>query len=226
MKRNESAGRAEPSVTLKCRILDAAEEVSREAGIAGLSIERAAGRAGLPPATLRESFATEEALLEGMLSRKFIALGEERLRLLRLAQSISGNAPPALEAILRAYIIPMVKLSQSYPSFRELMPRIKIEADPFRSLCQLSLSDHVAKTFKDALTRALPGIPPAHLLWGLHFLKGAVLHTWENPEEVVRISGGPSSPLDIEAVIDRLASFAAAGLRGGERRDPAPGQER
>jgi hypothetical protein len=67
--------------------------------------------------------------------------------------------------------------------------------------------------FVAAFRRALPELPPEELFWRVHFLIGALAHAMAGMHHLKVISDGRCDPSDLEAVLDRLIAFLAAGFR-------------
>ena len=73
---------------------------------------------------------------------------------------------------------------------------------------EITISNELSLTQK-----ALPKLPPADLLWRLHFLVGAMAHTMADAERLGQYSDGLCDPNDTEGTIRRLVTFLTAGLK-------------
>ena len=59
----------------------------------------------------------------------------------------------------------------------------------------------------------IPDIPETELMWRIHFITGAIIHTWTNHADLEIRSGGICKIKDKEEVINELIAFCGAGLR-------------
>jgi AcrR family transcriptional regulator len=200
-------------VNQKTRILDAAEELVKHGGTRAVTYSAVAAQSGLPELAVSEQFGTDQALIREMFSRKFAPLDRERLRLLSYAESMVPGGIPRVDCVLRAYMVPWVKFWQTSPSLLVAYARDRTKPERCGTGDPDPLEAEVGSRFRAALVRALPGLPEATLLWRLHFIKGAVLHTWADHEALERLSRGVCSMKDVQAVIDEMVAFAAAGLQ-------------
>jgi hypothetical protein len=72
----------------------------------------------------------------------------------------------------------------------------------------------VAQRFDSALLKAVPGLPAGELYWRMNFLFGALHHgqqIWLRFDQIPQLNAAAEKP-DREGLIQRLISFAAAGL--------------
>jgi hypothetical protein len=86
----------------------------------------------------------------------------------------------------------------------------------------------VVVRFKEALARALPGVPDQELTWRMHFMFGALSYTMAGNDALKLIATCNLEGVDEpESIIRRLVPFLAAGLRAplpaaGARRTQPP----
>jgi hypothetical protein len=73
----------------------------------------------------------------------------------------------------------------------------------------------VVARFVKALSKALPELAVDEILWRMHFVVGAMVHSMAQDEVLQRISQGASGNPTIEATLSRFTRFAVAGLRNG-----------
>ena len=88
------------------------------------------------------------------------------------------------------------------------------------------LFSEVLQRFCAAIGKALPALSPEELMWRVHFLLGAMLHTVADQPSIRVLSGGLCDPADIEGVRRRLIDIVAAGLRSPLGNEPAAGDSR
>jgi AcrR family transcriptional regulator len=191
------------------RILEAAEALIVESGLDAAGLPAVAARAGVDEDVVRRAFGSASELARAVFARSLDPLDAERLRLLSRAEALGVS----VERVMRAYMLPWIRFWQTSKPLLILAARHA--ATPHRLL-----ETEVAACFKAALARALPGMPPATLSWRLHFITGAILRLWADPDEATRRSGGLCGFNDIEAVVEQLVTFAAAALEPARYSDP------
>lgn len=97
---------ARPSTREK--LLDCAEQLFADHGLAGVSLRTINADAGLSPAALHYHFGTQEALVEALLERRMPALMERRRRLLDALEA--RPEPASSREVLDALIRPLAEL--------------------------------------------------------------------------------------------------------------------
>jgi AcrR family transcriptional regulator len=195
------------------RLLDAAERLFAEKGFEATSLRDVTAKAKANLAAVNYHFGSKEALVRAVFERRLGEVNRKRLALLNGA----GRARPAPEEILHAFIAPTFDLMKEAPHFIQLMGRFQAEPDSDTHEFVTSRCREVAQQFKRALTAALPRVPVEDLFWRMHFIMGALVHTWTCHRDIARISGGLCSMKDEDAVTRKLIEFGAAGLRAPAR---------
>ena len=91
----------------------------------------------------------------------------------------------------------------------------KVEREALRARVEFlrELMQEVGQRFIAAFHRALPDVPRAELLWRLHFSIGVIAHNLAGRYHLQMLSGGLCDPTDVNANIERVVAFLAAGLR-------------
>lgn len=191
------------------RLLDAAERLFAERGFEATSLRDVTSKAKANLAAVNYHFGSKDALVRAVFERR---LGEVNRRRLALLNG-TGRGRPAPEEILHAFIAPTFDLMKEAPHFIQLMGRFHSEPDSDMHEFVTSRCREVAQQFKRALTTALPRVPVGDLFWRMHFIMGALVHTWSCHKDIERISGGVCSMKDEDAITRKLIEFGAAGLR-------------
>jgi len=195
----------------KTRLLDHAERLFAERGIPTTSVREivTAARANLGAITYH--FGSKDALVRAVIDRRLLPLNEERLGLLEAAEAASGGDPPALEAILHAIFAPAIRLWRENPGFMRLVGRM--HAEPDATLKKCAEAAPLFRRVLRAIARAVPDLPQEEIAWRMHFLRGAMIHTWTGADRLAALSGLGQGMPDDEAIVQRLVQFGAAGLR-------------
>jgi len=91
--------------------------------------------------------------------------------------------------------------------------RIMLEPDKAMREMFLSQFKVVAHRFLAALSRALPSLPEAEIVWRINFVIGAEIHTWMHSANLEFFSEDALTFADEQDVLERLIAFCAAGMR-------------
>ena len=198
------------------RLLDAAERLFAERGFEATSMRDVTSKAKANLAAANYHFGSKEALIRAAFDRRIGELNRERVALLDQAE----RGRPSPEAILRAFVAPTVALMKRAPHFLELMGRLESEPEDALRDYVFRTCEEVVRRFERALRVALPRVPVPELFWRMHFVMGALIHTWTCHENLERISNGRCSMKDEADVTRKLIAFGAAGLAApvGRRR--------
>ena len=212
----------------KDRLLDAAEELFSDRGIDATSLRAVTSAAGANLASVNYHFESKDGLVRSVFLRRLEPLNNERLELLDALEVAAAGSPIELEAILDAWVMPALRMGQSPEGkrFKRLLGRIYSEpGDSLQTLLR-ELFGEILQRFSAAIGRTLPELSSEELMWRVHFMLGAMIHTVADQPSIRALSGGLCDPSDIEGVRRRLIDFVSAGLRspmGREKPGPNPG---
>ena len=220
--------RSQALPTTKDRLLDAAEELFSNRGIDATSLRAVTSAAEVNLASVNYHFGSKEGLVRAVFLRRIEPLNDERLELLDSLEITAAGAAVELEAILDAWVMPALRMGQSPEGkrFKRLLGRIYSEpGDSLQTLLR-ELFGEILQRFSAAIGRTLPELSSEELMWRVHFMLGAMIHTVADQPSIRAFSGGLCDPSDIEGVRRRLIDFVSAGLRspmGREKLGPNPG---
>jgi AcrR family transcriptional regulator len=202
-------------IDTKQRILDAAERLFAEHGYEGASLRAIIADAKVNLAAVHYHFHTKEALLLAVVDRRLAPINEERLKLLEDCERNAAGRPPVVEDVLKAFIAPAFRLAQrgSHEPFMHLMGRLYGESGEVAHLVFKTQFRKVAQRFLEALARALPQLPHDELGWRVHFVIGAMAHTFRGTAVTEAVTEGFWHPSEAHPMLERLIKFLAAGLR-------------
>jgi len=206
------------------RILDAAERLFADGGFDGTSLRAITAAAGVNLAAVNYHFGSKEGLIREVFARRLAPMNRERLRLLEAYESSLCGMAPEVEPLLDCFIGPAMRMGEADASdqhawIRRLYGRTLAEQGERTREIFTDQFREVAPRFREALGRALPGLPEEELAWRMHFMVGAMAHALSNDLALQMISGGKAQKDDAASVTARIVRFAAAGLRAsaGER---------
>lgn len=211
----------------KTSLLDAAETLFAEEGIAAASMRKITKRADANLAAAHYHFGSKEALLRAVLARRMRPINEERLTLLDDYERRPAEKR-TLHDLVTAFVAPVIRHGREMPMpqrvFAQLIGRaIGASDNTLRTLLIAELAE-VIKRFKRAFGDALPHLTQAELLWRIHFTIGAVAHTLAGAAMLEAVSEGQCDTDDLDTTVARLvpflvAAFEAPATTSDEERD-------
>jgi AcrR family transcriptional regulator len=200
----------------KSRILDIAEELFGERGLNRVSIRDITEKAKVNLAAINYHFGSKEDLIAAVFERRVVPVNDARLAALDLVEKKAGKKSPKLEAILEAFIRPALqcseKASKGGAAFSKLFGRCLSEPSPEVEALLKKQFEPVVERMNAALLKALPHSSRSEIFWRMKFTYGA-LHHWLLTKDKFLPDWVENS--DIEEQIQKLISYAAAGLRAG-----------
>lgn len=201
----------------KLAILNATEKLVAANGFEATSLRAITSAAKVNLAAVNYHFSTKDDLIVAMLNRRMKPLNETRIALLDQFEKEAGKNPVALEKILEALFRPVLELiaqpSRGGRNFLRLLGLCL--AEPGAYLQPLIEKEFAEKNrrFHRALRRTLPHLSDKEAHWRLHFAHGAFFHSVAHPQVLEYSSAGRCRLTNVEAVLQRIIRFCAAGLR-------------
>jgi AcrR family transcriptional regulator len=206
-------------LTTRTRLLDEAERLFASRGYEATSVRDIVRAAGANLGAITYHFGSKKGLLQEVLARRLEPLNQERLARLEAAQERSGLQGPRLEEILEAAIAPTIRLLKEKPNFMRIIGELL--TSPRRTITHPPEAQALLERFMKAVAQAVPEVPAEELVWRLHFLRGALIHTWTASQFHPLSKDVALAPSDPETMVARLVAFGAAGLRA-----PVPESDR
>ena len=199
----------------KSRILDAAERLFADNGIAATSLRSIIAAAGVNLAAVHYHFRNREALIDAVIARRAAPINAARLAALDALES-GAHETMTTEQVLEAFIAPTVRaVGESHDSghhLGRLMGRVLAEpGEVFAEIFERHFKP-VAQRFATALHRTRPDLSPEEISWRLFFCVGTMAYALTASEKIRIISRGLCDSSDLDALSRRLISFAAAGF--------------
>lgn len=205
----------------KDRIFDAAEQLFAERGFDAISLRRITSEAGVNLAAIHYHFGSKEALILAVLERHIEVINRQRHALLDDLEAAASGRPVALEAVIRAFVQPAIELCRGANRNGERLMRLFgfAHTEPGDYFIRLFLERHqdLIVRFVDRLAAALPGASREEVFWNLHFMVGLMASTMASARKIERLAPGMIDTSDTDAIVERIVSFLAAGMRGTRR---------
>jgi AcrR family transcriptional regulator len=204
------AGRARDAT--KQTILDVAETLFAENGIAATSLRSILLAAGANVAAAHYHFGSKEALVEEVVRRRAIGLVKARDTQLRAALGIA-DPRKRLRAILRAFFEPaFLGGGESHEiayRFAQVRSHLAIESNEFSKKIFAKYFNANGRRFVQALMKACPQVGRNEVNWRFHLMLGAVNYSILNPSRIYVLTGGECDPTDVKAAVDHLVDIFA-----------------
>ncbi len=204
----------------KERILDSAEKLFANKGLKHTSVRDITGEANAHLAAVNYHFRSKDGLLREVVQRRIVPLNRERLRLLDNAAKRYGKKSVPVETALHALLAPAIKLYFERPHFLKVTGQIVSDPDDEVYKIFLLHFQEVFSGFKETFSQSLPHVEEEEIMWRIHFLMGAMIHTWTNHTGLETLSGGVCRLSNEEETLNRLIAFCAAGLKAPKYTHP------
>ncbi|WP_293676905.1 TetR/AcrR family transcriptional regulator [uncultured Phenylobacterium sp.] len=201
---------------LRESILDAAEDLFSRHGFHGVTVRQVAAEAGVDTALIHYYFGAKRELFDHVFARRAEILNGARLQAIAAyrAAHTGGDLDP--EAIIRAFIDPMINLSltgdEGWKNYFRLVALVN-NTPAWGGETMSRFFDPVVRQLVDALRDALPQAEERDLYWCYQFLTGALMLALSETGRIDHLSGDLCRSTDLEAVRARLYAWCAAGLR-------------
>jgi len=204
------------------RILDAAEQLFAERGLAETSLRLITGRAEVNLAAVNYHFGSKRALIEAVFSRvlgPFCASLERELDR-RQASSSQGMG---LEELLEV-TIDRVRLARPGGDLGTLMRLLGLALSQERGHLRGYLEDMYGKLLRRylfLLQESVPQVPALELFWRTHFMLSAATFTLSEVDALcTRSEERFGTRISSEQAMHLLVPFLAAGMRAESILDP------
>jgi AcrR family transcriptional regulator len=205
------------SIDTKERILDAAERLFADQGFKSTSMRNITQEADVNLAAVNYHFGSKLTLFSAVLARRINPVNEERIARLEAIEEETPEGPLDLEAVLRAFLQPILQMSRIFEdqgmSLLKLARRAHTDQNPEVRSALTGLFEKVFLRFHQAFQRALPEVPPQELAVKMFYVVGAMIQTMAWSHRPSWLEKGEMRPLGFDDVLEGLIRFAAAGLR-------------
>ena len=207
------------------RILDVAERQFMAHGYEGASMRRITSEAGANLAAVNYHFGSKEDLLREVFQRRLGWLNSERLRALDALEAQAAGAPLKPSQVLEAFFGTLLRIGEDEAlggmTFLRLLGRTLTDPADFIRTFFAGEYAEVIERYKRALFRAVPDVPPAEIVWRLHFMLGAISYAIAGTGMLSVVTGTEDDVSADPAAVasesrrlsERLMPFLLGGLR-------------
>jgi AcrR family transcriptional regulator len=214
-----AAASARAAHSTKEALMDAAETLLAQHGVAGASARDITREAGANLGAINYHFGSKENLVLEVYARRMRPMNRERIAQLDALEKSAGPAGPRLDQIVEVLVRPVVEARESQGKEFEVMQLICRgfqEANPqVKGFLEREFAE-IAQRFEDAVVKAVPGLAPEEVYWRMKFMGGAMNHgldVWSRFDDMPHPNPKVQpARLDREAFIQRLVAFVAAGF--------------
>lgn len=196
------------------KILDAAEQLFAEHGIAAVSLRKIIAAAGVNIAAIHYHFGCKDELIRAVFRRRIVAVNSKRLEALATLRSGFGAEPIPIVDLVRAFLEPAVTLGRSGgeggKAFFRLVARAHAETEPACQEVMFEELRSIIQEFLKELTRSLPDLEANERAMRLMFSAGAMVQAVMLPFKplfVEQFLGG-----EVNDMLEMLVSFCVGGL--------------
>ncbi|MCH9649143.1 MAG: TetR family transcriptional regulator [Deltaproteobacteria bacterium] len=197
-------------------LLDSAEVLFSDLGIAGTSLRAVTSHAGANLAAVNYHFVSKEGLVREVFRRRLAPVSAERLRLLDLARGESAPEAAPVAVIVEAFVAPVLRMGEDQPektrNFKRLLGRTLSEPGDEMSKIVMEQFREVGERFLKAFQEALPGVPLDILMWRFHFMVGSLIQVTLNGALIERHTAGRCDASNIPELTARLVESLAAAF--------------
>ncbi len=213
---NELASGETPSgLSSRDKLLKSAEELFAEKGFREVSVREIAAHAGVNSALVGYYFRGKQSLFNEVYRTHAAPLAQERIK--RLAAITGKKRKPTLEDLMRAWIIPWLRIGTDLDKALHVRFTANLSEERWENTTKaFPLTQKANKLFSEALHKCLPQLSKETVQWRLHFIVGAITFGLRVPGPLLAFSRGRCNPRDLEMLFAEILPFAVAGFAAPE----------
>lgn len=193
-------------------ILDVAEALFAENGIAATSLRSILMAARVNVAAAHYHFGSKEAIVEEVIKRRAENLVRARDQALKQALAIEDRHE-RLKAILRAFFEPGFlgggESRETATRFAKVRSRLSMENTDFSKRIFAKYFNASNRRFVEALVKTCPTMSRDEIYWRYHVMLGAINYTINTPSRIQILSKGACDPTDLDAALEHLVAALA-----------------
>jgi AcrR family transcriptional regulator len=210
----------------RTKILDTAEKLFAENGVAAVSLREINAAAGVSPSVLHYHFGGRDELITSMLERRLPALNAERSAMLEELLNSTGEV--TVRQLLSVTVLPLVRLIREHGKagqrFVKVLARLHLERNGvYQALTMKYYPETRLEVFEELLRRSA-GCAPEIIETRLAMAIDAMFSTLAAFDMQARIWQRhlAVNPLPIDEAVEVLLDFMCAGVLNAT---PTPSQK-
>jgi len=196
------------------QILDTAEELFSKHGLYGVTLKDVAKQVGVHHTLMNYYFRDKKKLFDQVFARRAVVTSTRRMQALD-DYDAATKGKPTIEGALHTFLDTDLDLyiegGKPWKNYGALASQVANTPQWGAELMDKHF-DPVVLRLIGLLKRALPHCSEEDILWGYHFVSGALLLTLARTGRIDKLSNGRCKSDDFEAVKKRMAKFMAAGF--------------
>ena len=196
------------------QILDTAEELFSKHGLYGVTLKDVAKRLGVHHTLMNYYFRDKKKLFDEVFARRAVVTSTRRMRALE-EYDAATKGKPTIEGALHTFLDTDLDLyiegGKPWKNYGALASQVANTPQWGAELMDKHF-DPVVLRLIGLLKRALPDCSEEDILWGYHFVSGALLLTLARTGRIDKLSNGLCKSDDFAAVKKRMAKFMAGGF--------------
>jgi AcrR family transcriptional regulator len=194
------------------RLLDAAERLVADRGLAGTSVRAICAEADANVAAVHYHFGSKDALVDAVLERRMTDLTTRRFELL---EPLEGQAQPAVHDVVDVLVRPLAEFARDPKDSGRSYVRFLAALNAAGELDRIGVAfTPQYERLEPLFARALPGVSRALVAFRLDLVSNPLFVTLADPDHALRHWHGTPRPSYDERV-DELVDTITGTLRGG-----------
>lgn len=171
------SSKPEASLCVRDRLLDAAERLFAENGIAETPVRSITAEAGANVAAINYYFGSRDGLFQAVVARRLEPFDQKRQCLLeQLGAQDEGT--PTVELLLHALVAPSIDLCFEHPYFARLLSQLRFHNDQTLWHHYRARRRQHLQPFREAFVAALPDIDAEEVDKRFDYIIGAIHYLW------------------------------------------------
>ena len=196
------------------QILDTAEELFSKHGLYGVTLKDVAKQVGVHHTLMNYYFRDKKKLFDQVFARRAVVTSTRRMQALD-DYDAATKGKPTIEGALHTFLDTDLDLyiegGKPWKNYGALASQVANTPQWGAELMDKHF-DPVVLRLIGLLKRALPHCSEEDILWGYHFVSGALLLTLARTGRIDKLSNGVCKSDDFAAVKKRMAKFMAGGF--------------
>lgn len=207
------AKRVAPGLTVRERLLDAAEALFADHGFHGAPIREITGKAGTRLANINDHFGSKEALFQEVIARRARVINADRLALLASLPT-SRSKTAELQSLVEAFASPLLERSCQGAEWRNYL-RLLAQLTNTRSHVLLLIADQfnpIGDIFIDRIGKILPQLGRRQKLNAYQLMVSSAMAIFADTGRIDVLSGGQEQSSDFANHYKDMVRFVVGGI--------------